>query len=104
MSNEKMFTADEVCKELKITIYTLRNWYNWERKQLEAGNVSSSYLPEPIRNVHAKGKPRMWSKEMVLQLKDYQKTIVMGRNGNYGMYSNPMHTETKKYKKSLKTD
>ena len=101
MSNEKLFTADEICKELHITIYTLRNWYSWEKKRIRAGE--KSYLPQAIRLEHTKGKPRVWDANMLEQLKEYQKTIVTGRNGIYGVYSNPFHKETKKYKKSLKT-
>ena len=34
-------------------------------------------------------------------LKEFKKNIVVGRNGVYGMYSNPLYKETKKYKKSI---
>lgn len=99
MTENKMFKADDVCKALHITIYTLRNWYSWEKKIVESGG--EKYLPQPIILEHTKGKPRIWDAEMVEQLKEYQKTIVTGRNGVYGIYSNPFHKETKKYKKSL---
>lgn len=101
MSNEKLYSADEICKELNITIYTLSNWYRYQRKQLKEGLVKEPYLPEPITLPNVKGKPRRWTLSMVKQLKDYKKHIVMGRNGVYGIYSNPLYKETKKYKKSI---
>lgn len=101
MSNEKLYSADEVCKELNITIYTLSNWYRWQTKQLESGNAKEPYLPEPIRIPNVKGRPRRWDKAMLTQLKEFKKNIVVGRNGVYGVYSNPLYKETKKYKKSI---
>ena len=102
MSEQKLYSADEVCEVLNISSYTLSNWYNWERKRLASGDVEKPYLPEPIRLEHTKGSPRRWTEEMVTDLKKFQKTIVIGRNGIYGVYSNPYYKETKKYKKSLK--
>lgn len=101
MNNEKMYSANDVCKALKITNYTLSNWYRWERKRVSEG--CEPYLPQPQKLEHTKGSPRLWTKEMVEELRLYQKNIVSGRNGIYGVYSNPYHKETKKYKKSLET-
>ena len=101
MQNEKFYNASQVCEKLGITIYTLTNWYNWQRKGLRDGLCKTPYLPEPIRQQNVKGKPRMWTDEMIKKLAEYQKGIVTGRNGSYGMYSNPYYKETKKYKKSL---
>lgn len=104
MSNEKMFNANEVCAELNITFWTLRNWYQWESLALREGNISSKYLPEPIRDCTKKGKPRLWTESMIEALKNYKSTIVTGRNGVYGVYTNPSHKNTKKYKKSLQNN
>lgn len=101
MSNEKLYSADEICKELNITIYTLSNWYRWQTKQIKNQNVKEPYLPEPIRVMNVKGRPRRWNKDMLAQLKEFKKNLVVGRNGVYGMYSNPLYKETKKYKKSI---
>jgi hypothetical protein len=103
MQTEKLYNASQVCERLGITIYTLTNWYNWEKKGLRDGLVKEPYLPEPLRMTNVKGKPRMWTETMVEGLTEYQKGIVTGRNGSYGIYSNPYYKETKKYKKSLET-
>lgn len=103
MVETKMYSANEVCTKLKISSWTLANWYRWERKQIDNGNVEGPYLPEPIRLEHVKGKPRRWTGEMVKELKDYKKNIVTGRNGIYGVYSNPYYKNTQKYKKSIET-
>lgn len=98
-----MYSAYEICKELNITIYTLSNWYRWEKKQIKEGLVEQAYLPEPIRIPNVKGKPRRWDSNMLKQLKKYKEHIVIGRNGVYGVYSNPLYKETKKYKKSVES-
>lgn len=103
MVNEKLYKANEICEKLKITNWTLRNWYSWEKKRIENGIVDKPYLPKPEILTNAKGKPRVWTKEQFEELKNYQKNIVTGRNGIYGIYSNPAYKETKKYKKSLQT-
>lgn len=97
-----MYSADEVCKEVGISSWTLGNWYRWERKQIESGRVEGNYLPIPERRDDLKGKPRRWSADMVKELKNFKKSIVVGRNGIYGVYSNPLYKETQKYKNSVK--
>lgn len=101
MTNVKLYSVDEVCKKLKITPYTLENWYRYETKLVDSGEVKERYLPKPIKLEHTKGSPRRWNEQMILQLKNYQKTIVFGRNGIYGKYSNPLHKQTKKYQKQM---
>lgn len=103
MRDEKMYSSLEVCTKLKISSWTLANWYRWEKKQIANGNVSGPYLPDPIRLENTKGKPRRWTDQMLKDLKAYQKSIVTGRNGIYGVYSNPYYKETQKYKKSIET-
>lgn len=103
MNETKLYSSDEVCKILGVSSFTLSNWYNWESKQLKEGLVTEKYLPQPVKLEHQKGKPRRWTEAMVEKLKEYKQNIVIGRNGIYGMYSNPNHSETIKYKKSEKT-
>ena len=91
MCDEKMYSSLEVCTKLKISSWTLANWF------------SGPYLPDPIRLENTKGRPRRWTGEMLKDLKAYQKSIVTGRNGIYGVYSNPYYKETQKYKKSVET-
>jgi hypothetical protein len=99
-----MYNASETCKILGITSFTLTNWYAWERKLIKSGRISEPYLPQPIRITNKKGKPRMWDSAMVEQLRAYQKTIVVGRNGKFGEFSNPSHKNTKKYKEKENKD
>lgn len=99
MTGQNMYNAGQVAKILDITEFTLSNWYNWENKQVKNGLSDKNPLPQPIKLEHAKGKPRMWTSEMIVQLKEYKKGIVIGRNGKFGAYSNPSHKQTKKYLK-----
>lgn len=103
MSKELLYQAANVCEQLNITQWTLRNWYAWEKKQLNSNIISETYLPKPQILEHQKGKPRVWTQEQIEQLKEYKKNIITGRNGIFGAYSNPTHFETKKYKKSLQS-
>ncbi|MGN0317804.1 MAG: hypothetical protein ACI4E1_07740 [Lachnospira sp.] len=100
MTNEKNYTVSEVSELLNVSEHTLASWYRWEKRRLADGLVESNYLPEPIRDATKRGKPRFWTDEMVKELADYKSTIIIGRNGVNGMYSNPLHKQTKKYKKS----
>ena len=101
MTNEKIYRADEICKKLGISSWTLSNWYRYESKQLKSGEITEHYLPIPERIMSEKGKPRVWTAEMLKQLKDYQSKVVVGRLGVYGKYSNPNYFNTRKYKKSI---
>lgn len=85
------YKFDEVVKKLGITGYTLNNWYRYEKKELLAGEIDKPYLPQPSRDNTAIGRPRIWTEEQVKQLKAYAKSVVVGRNGKFGKYSNPHH-------------
>ena len=98
--DENVYNIKELCDELGVTLWTVRNWYGWEKKLLAENKDMKKYLPEPINLVNLKGKPRVWTKEMVDELKEYKKSIIVGRNGAYGKYSNPNHKNTKKYKEN----
>ena len=100
MTNEKGYTVSEVSNMLNVSEHTLASWYRWERKRLGDGTIKHHYLPEPLRDTETRGRPRIWTKEMVEELMEYKSTIIVGRNGINGLYSNPMHKQTKKYKKS----
>lgn len=95
------YNAQEICKKLKISIYTLRNWYYWERKKISEGIIDKEYLPKPKICENTKGRPRVWDEKMLDELKYYQKGIVTGRNGVNGVYSNPYHKKTKKYQEEV---
>jgi hypothetical protein len=97
----KEYKLRDVCDELQISNWTLRNWYMWETKALADGIITEAQLPQPIRLEHTKGTPRIWTEEMVEQLKEFQRNIVSGRNGIFGVYSNPNYKNTKKYAKLI---
>jgi hypothetical protein len=84
-----MYNANQVCDKLKITIWTLTNWYQWERISLEDGTLSGRLLPVPIKDETRKGKPRMWSESQLEELKIFQGSIVRGRNGVMAKVTNP---------------
>lgn len=98
-----MYSAIEICEKLNISTWTLANWYRWERKLLNEGKIEESYLPEPYVITNKKGKPRRWTESMYEELLMYKSKIVIGRNGIYGKYSNPLHEQTRKFKKSEET-
>lgn len=88
MSEGYIYSKSDVCYLLGITIYTIENWYRWERKEIQEGKVAKNYLPQPVKLENTKGKPLRWSEEMIEELEEYQKTIIHGRNGKYGCYTN----------------
>lgn len=99
MKSEKTYNIYELCEYLNVSSWTLLHWYNLEKKQLKDGLITECYLPQPLRLEKVKGRPKSWTQEMADKLKEYQSSIVMGRNGIYGVYSNPDHYTTKKYQK-----
>jgi len=101
MVNEKMYSATDVCAELNISRFTLTHWYDLQSNLLRDGMITEKYLPEPVRLTNERGKPRRWTQEMVDALRKYQENIVVGRNGIYGMYTNPNHLSTRKYQKHV---
>lgn len=101
MNELKKYRANDVCEALNISNHTLRHWYLLERKQIVAGLIKDNYLPQPLIDSTMRGKPRIWTCEMVNELRHYKENIVLGRNGIYGAYSNPNHFSTNKYKKSV---
>lgn len=96
----KLYNVEELSKELNVSIYTVRFWYECQSKQLRDGAIDKPYLPEPQR-IQGKGRPRIWTEEQMNALKKYQEGIVKGRNGIYGAYTNPDHFNTRKYKKQI---
>lgn len=94
-----MYDANETAEKLGISIWTLKSWYMWENKRLKNGEIKKRYLPQPKRIENKKGRPRIWDEKMIERLKKYKDKIIIGRNGVYGEYTNPLHKETKKYKK-----
>lgn len=91
MSNEKMYLIDEVCEKLNISTHTLQKWYQWERYELKDGVVTENYLPIPNKLTDRRGKPKVWSEKQLKELQKFKNEMVMGRNGRYGKYSNPLH-------------
>lgn len=94
-----MYNLYQVCEQIGVSTYTVKNWYRWENSLIKTGKITERYLPQPERQIHTKGSPRMWTDKMIEQLKEFKSNIVVGRNGIYGEFSNPYHTKTKKYQK-----
>lgn len=93
---EGYYNLNQLCDKLDVSIWTIRNWYNWERQLLKEETITEPYLPIPKRFNEIKGKPRMWTDDDIKDLTDYKNSMVIGRNGIYGKYTNPEHTKTKK--------
>jgi transposase-like protein len=91
MSNEKKYSIIEVCEEIGISIHTLKKWYQWQSYELKDGSITEPYLPIPERLAGFRGRPQMWTKKQVEQLRKHKESIVMGRNGKWGRYSNPLY-------------
>ena len=94
-----MYNLYDVCEKLGVSTFTVKNWYRWENKLINEGKITERYLPQPKKLEHAKGSPRVWDEKMLKQLMKYKANMITGRNGIYGIYSNPYHKDTKKYKK-----
>lgn len=93
MSDEKIYLRDELCNELGISVHTLQKWYQWERYELSDGTVKQPYLPQPQQMEGLRGSPNYWTAEQLEILKKHKESMVVGRNGRYGKYSNPHHKE-----------
>lgn len=93
MSDEKIYLRDELCKALGISVHTLQKWYQWEKYELKDGTVKHSYLPKPQKVAGRRGSPKYWTESQLELLRDYKSTIVVGRHGKYGKYTNPYHKE-----------
>lgn len=89
MSSEKTYRRNDLCEVLGISVHTLQKWYQWERYSLSDGTVTEKYLPEPHVFETERGKPQYWTEEQLEQLKAYRDSIVVGRKGKYGKYTNP---------------
>lgn len=88
MNNETLYSKKTVCEMLEITTFTIENWYRWEQKELQNGEITERYLPIPIKLQNVKGRPLQWTMDMIEILMKYKESIVHGRNGKYGKYTN----------------
>ncbi len=86
--DECVYSRNQVCEMLGISSFTIINWYQWQDKLIKAGEVTNNYLPVPEKRQNVKGRPLMWSLEMINQLRTYQDSIKHGRNGIYGRFTN----------------
>lgn len=93
MSNEKKFNYDQAAMELNISRHTLKTWYIWEARQLKEGSITEHYLPRPHIDTGKRGNPRYFTARDIRDLKKFQSTIVVGRKGKFGRFSNPNHKE-----------
>lgn len=86
-----MYTLTETAELIGVSIHTIDTWYKHQAQAIRDGYITEEFLPKPLIEEHLSGKPRRWTPEMVEQLKAYRATIVRGRNGVMGRYSNPNH-------------
>ena len=93
MSKAKKYSYDETAVELNISRHTLKTWYLWESRQLKEGSITECYLPRPHIEEKKRGNPRYFTYADIKALKKYHSTIVVGRKGKYGRFSNPNHKE-----------
>ena len=93
------YDRQQAAQKIGISTWTLRTWYLWQSRRLRDGAIDKPYLPEPQVIPNRKGNPKGWTDEMIKELKKYKDSIVVGRNGVFGDLSNPLHKETKRYKK-----
>ena len=93
MSNVKKFNYDETAAALNVSRHTLKTWYLWESRLLREGSITEHYLPIPSVETGMRGNPRYFTSADIKALKKYQSTIVVGRKGKYGRFSNPNHKE-----------
>lgn len=85
----KYYNLDDTCKKLKISRQTLNNWYRWENNLLKEGIITKRTLPVPVHDNNMRGKPRYWTQNDIDILKKFRDSMVVGRNGIYGKYTNP---------------
>lgn len=73
----KLLTADEVCKELNISIFTLNNWYRYKRENPE--DDLAQILPEYTKRTAT--SPRQWRRGDLKKLTKFKETRKLGSKG-----------------------
>lgn len=82
---ENLLSVNKVAQELDVSTLTISNWYGWF-------NAEDSIIPEdcpglPPFTRHGRGGKRMWKKEDVDQLKEFQSWIPRGNQGVMGNWN-----------------
>ena len=89
MKEEKFLKSIEVAYELKVTVPTITNWYNWYQGDFIKPEDAPE-LPEYIRK-GTQGRngngARFWKETDLPKLKAFQKWVHKGRNGPMGEYN-----------------
>lgn len=93
MNEQKKYTIREAADMLNISPHTLQRWYHWQMRELTEGVIEEEYLPKPERLKSKRGAPNVWTSEQIEELRKHKESIVVGRNGRYGKYTNPQHHE-----------
>lgn len=88
--------AQTICTELGITYWTLLNWYAWEKSALADGSITDNILPVPTRLNNQPGRPRDWTADDLVKLKEFQASIQHGRNGKMGKITNSNYVKKSK--------
>ena len=80
-----MYSADETAKMVGISIYTLNNWYKWNK---DTDYVKPENLPElPTYMQEKERAPRYWTKEAINVLIDFKSKLPHGRAGVMGDFN-----------------
>ena len=77
---EKLLNVTEVSLLVGSSIQTITSWYRW--KDLHPDHELAKYIPDYTRIGNK--RTRYWTKADALQLIEFKKHIVQGRNGIMG--------------------
>lgn len=67
-----MYNAQETADLLNISLWTLKSWYEWQRKYMRDNNLTDPILPVPYKIKSTRGNPNMWTEEQIEKLKRFQ--------------------------------
>jgi len=72
-----MLTLNQVCSRLKISRYTLENWYRFKREYPddELALLLPDYYKERVNS------QRFWNKADIKRLREFKNSRKLGRNG-----------------------
>lgn len=91
IQNNDLLTINEVCRRLRISRYTLENWYRFKREfpEDELAMLLPDYHKEKVNSL------RFWKKEDIKRLREFKNLRKLGRNGQM---SNTIQKYVKKRK------
>lgn len=91
IQTEDMLDINQVCKRIKVSVYTVENWYRFKREHPE--DELALLLPDYYKE-HINSR-KFWKKEDIKKLKEFKSVRKLGRNGQ-------MSETIQKYRKRRK--